>query len=517
MNGNADKERLQIIRRHVKGEPSVYGGVRVPHHEQFMDFWAMSQNHFDLLAARIAAVDPALHLAETRAERQERIEAGRAPTTIRDDAEMDAHGFTIMEGGVAVVDLVGMMTKYGGSFSAMPGGLIGLQRTLRVAIAEPQVKGAILRIDSPGGNVAGVGDLAATVADLSKSKPILAFIEDLGASAAYYAASGATAIWATKDSLIGSIGVYMVIDDWSAFFAREGVKRRVIKYGAHKGDGVLGTEVSESQIADFQRTVDELGGQFVAAVAAGRKMSMEQAIQVSDGRIHIASSAKKLGLIDAVGSFEEALAAIHQMASAKAKTPSPRPSRLSAAPSVGAVGARGGSAGINAAGGSQGIIAKENSMGTETAPPETAASVAQLKKALPDATSEFLVECLEHDCTLAQATAEWTDHLRAISKAQATEIENLKAAAAEAEEKKKAASKKPGVQPAGATIATSYTSSDSIEAWNDAVSEQMSTRKMTRDVAIREVNRKQPGLREAMLREHNTVHGRSKAAAAIEG
>lgn len=493
-----DDQRLAEVSRHVTGTPSVYGGTRVPHFEQFMDFWAMPQQHFDQMAAMISAVDPAVHLAETRAERRERTEAGRAATTVRDDAEMDAAGFTLLAGGVAVIDLVGVMTKYGGSFFAMPGGLIGLQRTLRGALAEPQVTSAVLRIDSPGGNVAGTGDLTETVRAFGQKKPIVAFIEDLGASAAYYAATGATQIMATKDSLIGSIGVFMVIDDWSAFFAREGVKRRVLKYGEHKGDGVQGTEITEKQLSDFQRTVDEIGGQFVAAVAKGRKMSTEQAAGLADGRIHIAESAKALGLIDQVGTLEEAIAAARSMVEANAQTP------------------KRGNTGTtrNAAGGSQSLTMKEKSMSAETAPAENAATLQQLKKAIPDSTPSFRETMVLGEATLADAQEHWAEELRRQVKAQGEEIEKLKAAAAAETEKAKAAAKKPGVAPAGAST-TSHTSGDSIEEWNDAVAAQMSAGKMTRDVAIREVNRRRPGLREAMLKEYNVKHERPRAAANI--
>lgn len=390
-------------------QPRVYGGARVPHWEQYCGLWAMPVDLFDQQAARIAAIDPAQHLAETRAERASRIEAGDPARTLRDDAELDAHGYKLTEDGIAVVDLVGTMTKYGGSFAAMPGGLVGLRRTLRSAAIDPKVSAIVLRIDSPGGNVAGTGDLAGDVRGISALKPVVAFIEDIGASAAYYVASQADLIVATKDSLVGSIGVYMVIDDWSSFFAQAGVKRRVIKYGEHKGDGTQGTEITAAQMDDFQRVVEEIGGVFVDAVAAGRKISREAAMKLADGRIHGAAQALGLGLIDRIGTQEQALAAARSMAAErnKMRTPPRAAARIN----------------------------KETTMGTETDPLK-AATVQELKKAIPDSTADFREKMVIGEATLADAQEFWAEELRGQLKAAQDENTTLKAAA-----------KKPGTEP----------------------------------------------------------------------
>ena len=85
------------------------------------------------------------------------------------------------------------------------------QRLVEQAAEDPVVAAILLRVDSPGGTVAGVSDLAEAVYAARKVKPVSAYISDLGASAAYYIASQAQRLYADSDALVGSIGVYSVV------------------------------------------------------------------------------------------------------------------------------------------------------------------------------------------------------------------------------------------------------------------------------------------------------------------
>jgi len=470
--------------------PRRYAGVDVPHWEQYTGWWAMPLDRFDEMAAILRSADPTQHVLETQARADRRRKEIQAAQTWREDAAGDAAGYWKND-GVAVVDLVGVMTKYGGSFSAMPGGLVGLQRTLRQAAVDPDVRSIVLRVDSPGGNVSGTGDLAAQVGKINRQKPIVAFLEDLAASGAYYVASQARTIIATKDTLVGSIGVYMVIDDWSVFFAREQVKRHVIRAGIMKGAGLMGTEITPEQLADFQRMVDEINGVFVTAVAAGRAISAATAMEWADGRVHIASQAKTLGLIDQVGTLEEALAVARGLA-AENSGPIKRKT-MGTVPSADA--------------GAQPFLKKEKTMSKESTGPAT---LAELKEAFPDALAEFRESCLEMEATLADAKDLWIDALRNKVKAQDAALKEATA--------KTAAIKPPGNAPvpSGGTT-TAGTSANATAEWKDAVDEEISKGKgVSRDAAVRAVNQRRPGLRQDMLREHNTAHGRTKAAALVE-
>ena len=400
--------------------PGMYGGVQVPHYEQYTGVYAMPLERFDAIAAQIRAVNPEDHVSETRKERSERIAAGGSPRTTRQEAQLDAAGYELLPGGVAVVDLNGVMTKYGGSFSSMPGGVVGLRRTLRAAAADAQVTSIVLRVDSPGGSVAGTDDMADDVRLVNQIKPVVAYLEDIAASAAYYVASPAGKIVSAKGTMVGSIGVYMVVDDWSGAMAASGVKRHVIRSGPMKGAGVAGTEITPEQLADFQRTVDELHGLFVDTVAAGRKMTTEQVGKIADGRIHIASRAKELGLVDAIGTFEQAVAMARGMVKGNGNGQTIKVAAAVVAP--------------------QNTVGKEKTMSTADATTAATeprpATLAELKKAIPDASAADREGWLELEATVADAKDLWMDKLRATNKAQAEEIAGLKSAA-----------KKPGVAP----------------------------------------------------------------------
>lgn len=207
----------------------------------------------------------------------------------------------------AVIEIVGVMRKYSTWASWFFGDAITSQLAERVnaAAADSSVDSIALYIDSPGGEVAGTPALAEVVWWARQRKPVTAFIADLGASAAYWVASQATKIVASPGSLVGSIGTYSVIADFSAVFERAGIKVHVIKAGEFKGAGVLGTEITEEQRVEFQRVIDSINREFLKAVARGRELPGDLVRALADGRVHPAGEAKRLNLIDEVGWFED--------------------------------------------------------------------------------------------------------------------------------------------------------------------------------------------------------------------
>lgn len=208
--------------------------------------------------------------------------------------------------GVAVIDLLGVMSK-ATSFWRLYG--LGNATTIEVrdaidrAAANAQIRAIVLRIDSPGGSVAGTADLASAVANARAVKPVLAFIEDMGASAAYWTASQAQEIYAGQTAKVGSIGTYAVIPDYSQMAANEGIKIHVIRAGTFKGAAEPGTVVTDAQLADFQRVIDQTNELFLAGVARGRGISLAKVKELNDGRVHVGKHAQALGLIDGVSTL----------------------------------------------------------------------------------------------------------------------------------------------------------------------------------------------------------------------
>lgn len=203
--------------------------------------------------------------------------------------------------GVAIVDVQGVLAKSRAWWADTS--MSDAQRLVEQAAEDPVVAAILLRVDSPGGTVAGVSDLAEAVYAARKVKPVSAYISDLGASAAYYIASQAQRLYADSDALVGSIGVYSVVTDWSKFFAEQGIKVHVVKAGALKGAGTLGTEITDEHLADWQREVEQLNETFVEAVARGRGWSREKVSEVNDGRVHVGRYAVRAGLVDEIASF----------------------------------------------------------------------------------------------------------------------------------------------------------------------------------------------------------------------
>jgi signal peptide peptidase SppA len=212
--------------------------------------------------------------------------------------------------GIAVVSIAGPMMKIRSKFGGTS--TVDARNAVRKASNDPAVSGILLHIDSPGGTVAGTEALAQDVASANARKPVHAHIEDMGASAAYYVASQARQITASKGSLIGSLGTRMAIVDSSVAADNKGLKVHDISTGPFKGAGLEGTKITEEQLAYFQQIVDDGNRHFKQAVMTGRRFSQSQADALFDGRVHDANTAKTLGLIDNVASLDAAMTAILQ-------------------------------------------------------------------------------------------------------------------------------------------------------------------------------------------------------------
>jgi signal peptide peptidase SppA len=210
---------------------------------------------------------------------------------------------------VAVVKAVGTLMKGQSSFGGTS--TVQLRRDIRSAANDPNVSGILLAIDSPGGTVAGTADLGAEVKSARRKKPVWAHVDDMAASAAYWVASQADAIYANgPTALVGSIGTVWNVYDSSAAAEREGVKVLQFATGPLKGAGSPGTVITDEQQAEFRKLVGEMQTHFDSAVRSGRGMSAAQLHAVRSGGVFPAAEAKDLKLIDGVRSLETTLAAL---------------------------------------------------------------------------------------------------------------------------------------------------------------------------------------------------------------
>lgn len=204
---------------------------------------------------------------------------------------------------IGVIDVTGFLTK-----SDAPGraGLVTLREQLQELATDGDVDAILLRIDSPGGSVAGTGDLAAAILQTRQTLPVFALIEDVAAVSAYWIASQAERVYANVATAIaGEIGTFIALYDRSEQFGKAGVKAIVIKAGELKAAGLPGTEITAKHREYLQGLVDKTQAEFNKAVQAGRKIDPRK---VATGRLYLAGDAVKLGLIDGVKPFDSVMA-----------------------------------------------------------------------------------------------------------------------------------------------------------------------------------------------------------------
>lgn len=169
----------------------------------------------------------------------------------------------------------------------------------------PAIAGVLLDVDSGGGSVQGVIEASQAIRELHNEKPVIAYTDGLMASASYWVGSQATSIIGSASSRVGSIGVYVPVADYSEQFKQQGIDVDVItnKDGIHKGAGLEGTSLSDEQRNQIQAEVEEIYGEFKNAVTAVRKLPSD----AMQGQAFMGKTAKEKGLIDAVGTFEDAI------------------------------------------------------------------------------------------------------------------------------------------------------------------------------------------------------------------
>ncbi|MEN3014013.1 MAG: signal peptide peptidase SppA [Endomicrobiia bacterium] len=178
------------------------------------------------------------------------------------------------------------------------------------------VKGILIKINSPGGSVAAVQDIYNYIMELKKkyNKPFVCYIQELCASGGYYVASACDRIISSEGSVIGSIGVILQVGNINELLKKIGVKIEVIKSSRYKDIGSIYRDMLPEEKQILENIVNSAYEQFIAAIAKGRGLSKEQVLQFSDGRIFIASQAKQLFMIDEVGNEDRAIEELKKLA-----------------------------------------------------------------------------------------------------------------------------------------------------------------------------------------------------------
>ena len=212
-----------------------------------------------------------------------------------------------VEDGIGVISIEGPILRKPDLFARVIFGATSSEEigaALREAAGRDDIHAIFLDIDSPGGTVAGTPELASAVATLNEQKPVYAFTSGLMASAAYWVASQARAIYATPSAQVGSIGVVQAVIDDSAALNAEGIKVEVFAVGKYKAMGAPGTPLTDDQRELINSNLAEIAGEFHKAVMArGRSIPAE----AMEGQTFSGRQAQRFNLAGMVSDRGEAM------------------------------------------------------------------------------------------------------------------------------------------------------------------------------------------------------------------
>ena len=217
--------------------------------------------------------------------------------------------------GTAIVPIMGpishrpsFMSEFFGTGDA--GSVVGIRSRLNEALSNRSVERIILDIDSPGGVVSGIPELAEDISAAARTKPVIAVANSLSASAAYWLMSAATEAVATPSAEIGSVGVFMLHLDASRALDRAGIDPTFIfsDISPFKVEGNAFESLGGDARDAFQSDVNAIGRQFIAAVSKGRGLSDGIVkSRFGKGRTLLADDALRAGMVDRIATFEQVL------------------------------------------------------------------------------------------------------------------------------------------------------------------------------------------------------------------
>lgn len=177
---------------------------------------------------------------------------------------------------------------------------------IQIAKNTDSIKGVLLYVDSPGGSVAPSIEISLAIKDLTKTKKVIAYAAGTMASGSYYAASTSDFIIANPGSMIGSIGVIASVPNIEELSKKIGISEQVVKAGKYKEAGTMTRAWTKEERDSLQETVDDIYDLFVNDVIKARNMNGTKVEEFANARVFIASKAKQIGLIDAVGGVSDA-------------------------------------------------------------------------------------------------------------------------------------------------------------------------------------------------------------------
>jgi capsid assembly protease len=221
----------------------------------------------------------------------------------------NARDVQVREGGVAIVSVNGPIVRYANMFTDISGAtsLSSLALDLQTAVQSPAVSAIVLSIDSPGGEMSGLAEMADTIRTVAGLKPLVAYVGGLAASGGYWLASAAPEIVIDRSAMLGSIGVVMASTDTSERDAKAGIRR--VEFVSSQSPAKRPDLATEAGRATVQGLVDRLATVFVDDVARARGVDPAHVLeQFGRGGMLVGSDAVGAGMADRLGSLEGLIA-----------------------------------------------------------------------------------------------------------------------------------------------------------------------------------------------------------------
>lgn len=258
------------------------------------------------------ALETIISVAERTNEKPEAVAA-------RLGKELDNSYAAEQRGNVAIIPVNGPLFRHANLFTMISGATSYdmLARDFQAALDNPAITSILLNIDSPGGDVNGLSELASMIYNARDKKKIVAYVGGTGASAAYWMASSASEIVISDTSMLGSIGTVFTLEKRDT---PQGVQRfEIVSSQSPKKRPDIMTEAGRSQI---QQWADDLSAVFVDTVARNRGVTAETVLsEFGQGDMLVGVRAISAGLADRVGSFEGVIAELNGQQSSSMQLP----------------------------------------------------------------------------------------------------------------------------------------------------------------------------------------------------
>jgi protease-4 len=225
--------------------------------------------------------------------------------------------------GIGVIKIYDVISTSGSSntFTQLSGS-DSIVKSLDNFMQNPKVRAVVIRINSPGGTVSATQEIFQKIMQLRKNNiPVIASMGDISASGGYYISSACDEIYANPGTLTGSIGVVIAAPNFSKLFEEFGIDMNVIKSGKYKDILSSSRSLEEDERELLQTIVDDSYKQFLKDISLGRNIPISDFEEYADGRIFSGTQAREYGLVDQIGSYEDALNRARELAKLKANAP----------------------------------------------------------------------------------------------------------------------------------------------------------------------------------------------------